>query len=357
MSDGDGVHGTVCTEDQYQSSTNVYPNENNPSITCLTHGQSIGLTVVAESSLLSIVAVIFIFVLIGRNVLRYRRALPRGGWNLLQGPADIYMLSLFVYDVLQALGSILNIRWAHNGIVTTGSYCTAQGIIQQIGELGVALTTLILTIHTFVVAIWNVGSQARRLAFGIVSLATLFIALWVGVGNGTHKNFETPTPYWCWVGPSSKFKLERLAGEYVWMWIALLASVILYVSLYFWTRDHLSVNLKSLLFYPLAYSLMILPLSIARWLEFDGKSVPSAATFFGSSVFNLSGAINVLLFLTTRPQLLLFSPPDAPDESSEPEGTELQLATGSAVFADTPKYHHSPQPAGTELAEDVGDEV
>ncbi|KAF8274449.1 hypothetical protein EI94DRAFT_1713454 [Lactarius quietus] len=349
----DGVHGTVCTKDQYQSSTNVYPNETNPSITCLTHGQSIGLTVVAEASLLSIIAVIFIFVLIGRNMLRYRTALPKGGWKLLKSPADIYMLSLFVYDLLQALGSVLNIRWAHNGIVTTGSFCKAQGIIQQIGELGVALITLILTIYTFVVAIWNVGSQAHHLAIGIVSLATLFIAFWVGFGNH-YKNFETPTPYWCWVGPSSKFRLERLAGEYVWMWIALLASVILYVSLYFWTRGHLSVNLKSMLFYPLAYSLMILPLSIARWLEFDGKSVPSAATFFGSSVFCLSGAINVLLFLTTRPQLLLFSPPD---EFSEPEGTELQPATDFAVFPDTPNIHPSPQPAGIELPEDVGGRV
>jgi hypothetical protein len=38
---------------------------------------------------------------------------------------------------------MLNIRWAHNGIVTTGPYCTAQGIVEQIGELGVALIILV----------------------------------------------------------------------------------------------------------------------------------------------------------------------------------------------------------------------
>ena len=27
-----------------------------------------------------------------RNVLRYRRALPNGGWKLLRVPADIYMV-------------------------------------------------------------------------------------------------------------------------------------------------------------------------------------------------------------------------------------------------------------------------
>ena len=50
-----------------------------------------------------------------------------------------------MYDILQALGGILDVRWANNGIVTLGPYCTAQGIIQQIGELGSALITLVRT--------------------------------------------------------------------------------------------------------------------------------------------------------------------------------------------------------------------
>ncbi len=56
-----------------------------------------------------------------------------------------------------------------------------------------ATTDQIITIHTFVVALWKVGIRARRFAFGIVALASLFVALWVGIANGVHKNFETPT--------------------------------------------------------------------------------------------------------------------------------------------------------------------
>ena len=52
-------------------------------------------------------------------------------------------LFLFVYDFLQAIGGILNIRWAHDGIITRGPYCTAQGIVKQMGALGVALITLV----------------------------------------------------------------------------------------------------------------------------------------------------------------------------------------------------------------------
>jgi hypothetical protein len=44
------------------------------------------------------------------------------------------------------------------------------------------------------VALWRVGIGARYFAFGIVALATLYIALWVSIGNGIHKHYETPTP-------------------------------------------------------------------------------------------------------------------------------------------------------------------
>jgi hypothetical protein len=60
--------------------------------------------------------------------------------------------SLFVFDFFQSLGGILDIRWAHDGIVTTGSYCTAQGIVEQIGEVGVSLIILVcLLSHCFCV--------------------------------------------------------------------------------------------------------------------------------------------------------------------------------------------------------------
>ena len=58
-------------------------------------------------------------------------------------------LSLFLYDILLASGGILNIRWAHDGIVTTGPYCTAQGIIKEIGGTGVALISLVCIVYSF----------------------------------------------------------------------------------------------------------------------------------------------------------------------------------------------------------------
>ncbi|KAH9170441.1 hypothetical protein EDB89DRAFT_2071956 [Lactarius sanguifluus] len=353
MSALDGVNGTLCDLQQNKQSFSIDTNTST-----LTNGQSIGLAVsvlsstdrltlspmqlTAEAAFLSLGAVIVIFILIARNLHRYRKTLPNGDWKLLRTPTDIYMLSLFSYDIVQAVGGILN------------------GIIKQIGELGVALLTLILTIHTFTTALWSVGAEARYFAFGIVALTCLFVGLWVSISNGIHKDFETPTPYWCWIGP--KYNGERLAGEYIWMWIALFASVVMYVPVHFWMKGHLSVDgekwykfrlVKSdveystrratlgILFYPLAYTLVVIPLSVSRWLLFSHRNVPSAATFFGIIMFHLSGATNVLLFLTVRPRLLLFTPPEALGESKV-EFSNPSIS--STIFPDMIGHNQDPQP-------------
>jgi hypothetical protein len=99
--------------------------------------------------------------------------------------------------------------------------------------------------------------------------------------------------------------------------------------------------------YPLAYSVMVIPLSISRWLQFNHKSVPSAAVFFGEIMFNLSGAANVLLFLIVRPHLLLFTPPEA---LVEPEVELANPRTSSSLSSDV--HTHSPQLMEAELKND-----
>jgi len=209
-------------------------------------------------------------------------------------------------------------------------------------------------------ALWRVGAEARKFAFGIVALICLYIALLVSIANGIHKDYETPTPYWCWIG--SKYNAERLAGEYLWMWIALCASVVMYPPVHFWMKGYLSVDENKwykfrleksevegssqrratlgILLYPLTYSLTVIPLSVSRWLRFSHVHVPSAAILFGGMMFNLSGAINVLIFLIVRPHLLLFTPPGELGESN----VELaSLNTGPPTFPDMGKYEQSSQ--------------
>lgn len=55
------------------------------------------------------------------------------------------------------------------------------------------------------------------------------------------------------------------------------------------------------------YCISILPLSVVRWITFvHNGSVPGTATFIILCIYGLSGACNVVLFLTTRPNVELF---------------------------------------------------
>jgi len=84
--------------------------------------------------------------------------------------------------------------------------------------------------------------------------------------------------------------------------------------------------------YPLVYSVIVLPLSIVRWITGFGTNphhIPSAATFIVISIYSLSGAFNAMLFLLTRSDLLLLG-----NTSSVP-GKGLGLAPGIPLTVGT----------------------
>ncbi len=101
--------------------------------------------------------------------------------------------------------------------------------------------------------------------------------------------------------------------------------------------------------YPLAYSVLVLPLSVPRFKFFSHHYVPSAATFFGDTLFGLSGVVNVLLFLIIRQELLLFR---RPAELPEPEMELASESTGPAILPDAENIHDSPKPARMELGDE-----
>ena len=70
-------------------------------------------------------------------------------------------MSLFAFDIIMALGRVVDIKWIREAKVYVGGFCTAQGksdyfhtilvwessnatgVIQQLGETGSALATLV----------------------------------------------------------------------------------------------------------------------------------------------------------------------------------------------------------------------
>jgi len=139
------------------------------------------------------------------------------------------------------------------------------------------------------------------------------------------------TQFWCWIG--SDYLLWRLFAEYIWLWSALIFSLVVYipacifriirsgwhnslfllawVSRFYLLCGHGNSD-REFCRYPTVYCILVLPLSIARWVAFDQEakhgvySVLPAVTFAVATNFQLSGLLNVVLFLITRHGMFKF---------------------------------------------------
>ena len=296
-----------------------------------------------------------------RNV---RNPPPGGEWKLIRTHVDAYLLSLLASDFMQSLGAILDIKWAAERKVYCSPTCTAQGIIQVIGETGVAMATFAITLHTFLVIFfrWSPSPRSSWIWKVGISFIWLYVSIYAIAGYAAHHRengptpdaFYTPTPYWCWI--SNDFNAERITAEYLWLWFAAFSSIILYTFLFFRVRGNITVDphdwrrvrfkwkrwqagddgggdgyfdgpgrgarggeagktaareAMSMIWYPLTYTVLVLPLSIVRWSTFRpiGQAephVPFPLTSVVVTVFGLSGIANVVLILFTRKNLLLF---------------------------------------------------
>ncbi|TDL15996.1 hypothetical protein BD410DRAFT_902282 [Rickenella mellea] len=315
----------------------------------LTQGQRLGMSFVVAASTVSFVTVTGLLTYFANNVFREMRHKPKSEWRLVHTDVDAYFLSLLIGDACQALGGILNVRWINQHTLRCGDYCSFQGVMIQLGTPLVALSTMAISLHTFFVIFFKwVPPRNRHLRIGVIAFIWTLMFVVVFCPWAVHRNdghhYYAPTPYWCWI--SQRYLAERIAGEYSWLWFAAFISLIAYVLLFLRLRGNIVVDperwqnvtfrwypypseepyrdrrsdasslaqkeARKMLWYPLCYIVVILPQSAVRWRQFTGHPVPFIALAVCATIFRLSGFMNVLLFMLTRPKLMIFrrNPPD-----------------------------------------------
>ncbi|CAE7076260.1 unnamed protein product [Rhizoctonia solani] len=343
----------------------------------------IGMSAIVATGLVSSLAVVILLGYVVRNHVQLRKLELAGptkrSSHFFRTHVDFYMLSLLLADLLQGLGAIVNIEWIRGAECYCGSLCRAQGVIQTLGETGVAMSTLAISIHTFVVIFFSwhppSGVEGARIWGTVIALIWVYLSLCVSVGFAVNEKkvrsapadvaleeFYAPTPFYCWIGQG--YLIERIVFEYFWIWSAALSSIVLYSILFLRMRGYISVDPRKwthirfhwrrssssdmsyvsgpngvrlqamatpsgrlvikqetkdalkMLYYPAAYTALTLPLSIARWSTFDPSEpshlgrTPAETPFLATSIvvpiFGLSGLVNVVLFVSTRPNVLGF---------------------------------------------------
>jgi len=226
----------------------------------------------------------------------------------------------------------------------------------------------LIALHTLIAAWWPKRTPNLLVAIILVTLVLLFVVLFVAIGVGlfNSKGYEAPTVRTTHniesalpnltssigVGLATNTGISKFSANTFGFGLHLLypalpiyrcisvfggtsQSILKYGGNSVYTRRgkdrpvvpaplvslrkssdilHLAVEMtrSCICRYPLVYSVLVLPLSVARSLEFkrewDNKpnNIPGAVTFTFASIYSLSGFANVVLFLSTRPDLLLF---------------------------------------------------
>lgn len=153
------------------------------------------------------------------------------------------------------------------------------------------------------------------------------------VANGPYYGISG---YWCWITPA--YSTERYTSEYLFMFTSAGLSFILYFFVFLLLRGNVTVSAgrkvyfhqrpklkvggtsggtyistddrriesqlttiaKQMLWYPLAFAILVLPIGAARYSDTSGASVPFAVLVATAALFMLSGFVNTVLFCATR---------------------------------------------------------
>jgi len=289
-------------------------------------GERVGLVFIVEAACLSAGSILGLLVYI------WWKTLP-GILNRRPGHADLYFFSLLVSDFIQAVGAIMDIKWALEAHISEGAFCITQGALKQLGDTGVAFSSMAIAVDTFAILFfrWH-RPESRLIPFVVLAIVWCFILLAVAVPYILYRDYYSNTEYWCWIG--GNYLNERLGLEYVWMWACSLALIILYFLLFFRLRGNLVVkgwhmhwrrlgkipawvieveapgaaHARTMLWYPIVYFITVFPIAVVRWTSFSRPepwdAIPFAATAFAAILFSLSGFFNVVLFTLTRPGLI-----------------------------------------------------
>jgi len=244
-----------------------------------------------------------------------------------------YFICLLLANALQAIGSIMNVKWVAERVVEAGTFCSVQGGIKQAGNVGMALWSFMIAMHIFNLLFlrWKSTELGKWLTIGIGWFSVAFI---VSIGPLAIQKesigpYFGPSGYWCWI--THLYPQEQTYLEYFFEFLSAGISILLYTGILLrvrgniirvkeqwklrwvareesWqlaiSRDVIDTSMlrvaRRMVWYPVAYSIMLIPVSLARLISFGGHNVPFWATILADTIFNLQGFANVIIFFFLR---------------------------------------------------------
>ncbi|KAI9511682.1 hypothetical protein F5148DRAFT_1169706 [Russula earlei] len=241
--------------------------------------------------------------------------------------------SLLASNFLQAIGTIINVQWVALNGVSPGTLCSMQAGIKQAGNVGTAIWSFDLALLAFSLLFLRTRLSTRSmwlmLALGWAFMVFVVVIGPLAIQKDTIGPYFGPAGFWCWITESYPFSQVFL--EYMFEWTSALLCLFLYVTVFLrvrgnliqdttgnWSlqwvirseswqlgcaRDYLDSStmkmVRVIVWYPVTYTVLIVPISIGRFASYAGARVPHGFTFLADFIFALGGFVNLVLFLGT----------------------------------------------------------
>ncbi|KAK0226182.1 hypothetical protein IW262DRAFT_745741 [Armillaria fumosa] len=289
-----------------------------------------GVSALIVVSCISLVAVIVLLAVIAISAFTTRSSLDEH--LFVRTHIAAYFICLLVSDLIQAIASILNAAWVQSSGVHAGPLCTIQGALKQMADVSTAFWTLTMAVQTLFHLVLDLHLRQfilwMTLVAGWSGILTVVLAGPATLNVDERGPYYGITGYWCWI--TDAYPLQRIILDYIFMFIAALGSLLIYAFIFLRLRGHIEMDgwtlnrfrlrpvkrvgdwrmtdsdneatkiAKRMVLYPIAYIIMVLPITVTRFMAFTGQTVTLEATVFSSTLFLFSGIVNVVLFATTR---------------------------------------------------------
>lgn len=281
-----------------------------------------GLLVVAICGLLSLTATLVLFAcLTYRFFTWHRRGQFRGGPNQFL----ILIYNLVGADIQQAAAFASTIVYVVNDRIEVGtSACSANAWFVSVGDLASSIFTFGIAIHTFFAVVKGRTVSDRWFYIWLVG-AWGFIYFLAALTVTLYPHVYVRAGAWCWI--DQKYDWARLWLHYLWIFICMLGTVVLYVLIFISLYTRLTSDkrngrefqatkriAKYMVVYPAVYVVCTLPLAGGRMAAMTGIQIPYWYYCLAGAAITSSGWLNVIFYILTR-RVMIFGKEPPPKSS------------------------------------------
>ncbi|KAL0954663.1 hypothetical protein HGRIS_003614 [Hohenbuehelia grisea] len=295
--------------------------------------QLAGVTVVGVFALLSTAALAWVafrivyLAVVRRFIVSTDDAQPRE-YVFFHTQLGHYAACLLLGNLCTGIAGLIGFQWLGDKGVTDGPLCTTQGIIMQLGNFTSAYFTIVLAVHTFLALVLR--KKQSLVLFGIFSTVG-----WIGAAIIAFSPLyysETLGPFYGTSGIGCGIRAVYPQQQFLFHLLPIFAtsviSAILYSLVFLVLRGTLAIRgglrlslgprtfdprmdtgeeyhrfvaaiSRSMLWFPIAYIVLLMPYAVVRMLALSGFIVPFEAVVFAYVCWFVLGFVDVLLLYNT----------------------------------------------------------